>query len=56
MELGRLTIRSGEVCNQKVCNEEVKLRYQEALKAEAQSFSKSSKNKMQRGMKGHEYV
>ena len=37
-------------------NEEVKVRYQEALKAEVQSFSESIKNKVQKGIKGHELI
>ena len=37
-------------------NEEVKLRYQEALKAEVYSSSESTKNMVQKGMKEHELV
>ena len=37
-------------------NEEVKVRYPEALKAEVHSFSESIKNKVQKGIKGHELV
>ena len=36
--------------------DEVKLRYQNALKAEVQGFSESVKNKLEGGMKGYDLV
>ena len=63
MELGRLTNRSRKEKRvikrwrlDRLTNEEVKVSYQEALKAEVHSFSASIKNKVQMGIKGHELV
>ena len=62
-ELGRLTKRSRKEKRvakrwrlDRFTNGEVKVRYQEALKAEVHSFSESIKNKVQKGIKGHELV
>ena len=63
MELGRIANRSKKEKRvirrwrlDRFTNEEVKVRYQEALKAEVHSFSESIKNKVHKGIKGHELV
>ena len=63
MELGRLANRSRKEKRvikrwrlDRFTNEEVKVRYQEALKAKVHSFSESIKNKVQKGIKGHKLV
>ena len=60
MALGRITNRSRKEKRvikrwrlDRFANEEI---YQEALKAEVDSFSVSIKNMVQKGMKGHELV
>ena len=63
MELGRIANRSRkEKCVIKrwrldrFTNEEVKVRYQEVLKAEVDNLSESIKNKVQKGSKGYKLV
>ena len=63
MELGRITNRSRKEKRvikrwrlDRFANEEVNVRYQEALKAEVDTFSESIKNRVQEGIKGHELV
>ena len=63
MELGRITNRSRKEKRvikrwrlDRFANEEVKVRYQEALKAEVDTFSESIKDRVQEGIKGHELV
>ena len=63
MELGRITDRSRREKHvikswrlDRFANEEVKVRYQEALKAEVDTFSESIKDRVQEGIKGHELV
>ena len=62
MELGRANSSRKEkriitMCRlDRFANEEVKLRYQETLKAEVHSSSESIKSKMQKAMKGHDLV
>ena len=63
MELGRITNRSRKEKHiikrwrlDRFANEEVKVRYQEALKAEVDTFSESSKDRVQEGIKEHELM
>ena len=63
MELGRIANRLRKEKRvirrwrlDRFTNEEVKVRYQEALKTKLHSFSESIKNKVQKGIKGHELV
>ena len=57
MEFGKLANRSRKEKHiikrrlDRFTNEEVKVSYQEALKAEVNSFSESIKNKVQKGIK-----